>query len=60
MSHDDKCVVETLSEVGDEGADFIAIARVEAPGRFVGEDHTRAVDQRSRYGYSLTFAAGEL
>lgn len=60
MGHDDKCMVETLAQVGDEGTDFVAIARVEAPGRFVGEDHTRTVDQRSRYGYSLTFTAGEL
>src|SRR5438105_1333567 len=47
-------------QLGEQLHDLLPLARMEIPGRLVGEDQGRLVDQRARHGHELLLATGEL
>src|SRR5687767_11192760 len=56
--HDDG-LAELVESLQDR-EDLRARVRVEVPGRLVGEDHRRVVQERARDGDALLLSAGEL
>jgi hypothetical protein len=59
VGDDDDRAVLGLGDVVEELDDFVAVARVEVRGRFVGEDELRVVGKGAGDGDALALAARE-
>ena len=49
-----------LIQLGEQGHDFVAGARIEVARRLVGQNDVRIVDQGAGNGHALLLAAGQL
>jgi hypothetical protein len=60
VGDDDECLTILLSQGKEKLVQLLFVLCVERARRFIGKDYCWVVDESTRYGYALLFAALQL